>query len=51
MLIWCLIDGCLMPVSTPQGVVLGITVLDDEGVIRAWEVMHSLKALPAENAT
>ena len=38
---WCLIDGYLLPLPTPQATVLGVSVLDDEGLIRAWEIMQA----------
>ena len=38
---WCWIEGCLLPLPTPRADCLGVSVLDDEGVIRAWEVMEA----------
>ena len=38
---WCLIEGCILPLPRPRTTVLGVSVLDDEGVIRAWEVMQA----------
>ena len=38
---WCWIEGCLLPLPTPQATVLGVSILDDEGVIRAWEVARA----------
>ena len=38
---WVWIDECLLPLPTPRGRFLGCSVLDDEGVLRAWEVMQA----------
>ena len=38
---WCVIEGCILPLPTPRTAVLGYSVLDDEGLIRAWEVMRA----------
>ena len=35
------IEECLLPLPTPRTTVLSVSVLDDEGVIRAWEVMQA----------
>ena len=38
---WCVIEGCLLPLPSPRTTVIGVSVLDDEGVIRAWDVMRA----------
>jgi len=38
---WVWIDECLLPLPTPRGRFLGCSVLDDEGVLRAWEIARA----------
>ena len=45
---WCLIEGCLLPLPTPRTAVFGVSVLDDEGMVRAWEVMQAQPSLGIE---